>query len=127
MLRSRRLLLLAIATLCLAVAAGVMAVRAFASGDEVYCNSCSLPANGIPHVSSERWTFIQNSIAFTVNTHSEIQNYNANLNQTWCKVAFKGSTGGSNNCAPPTKADARCHMIDGYGPNTARCDAIYSG
>jgi len=103
-----------------------MAVQAFAAGTEYYCNGCTLSSSGVPAVSSERWTWENNAIGFQDLEYWQIYMYNANLNETYCPKSGY-STGSFYACAPPGKATARCHLLYGYGPDTAYCYAYYSG
>lgn len=124
-----RAVLLALAVCGLAVIAGVLAVRAFAAGTEEYCAQCTLPSSGVPAVSSVRFTFDANSINTVHQDDMQIFNYNANLNVVSCPKAGWNTTQVINNpCSPTTsKADARCHLLDGTGPDTAVCEAHYTG
>jgi hypothetical protein len=122
---SMRAALLASAVCCLAVLAGVMAVRAFAAA-ETYCNQCTL--GQVPAVSSVRWTYDLNEMGLNTAAYLEIYNYNSNLGIESCE---DHSTDRANyigqECMPTTpKADARCHLLHGDGPYVVNyCRANY--
>jgi hypothetical protein len=114
---------------CLAIVAGVMAARALSAGDEVYCNVCTLPASGVPAVSTARWTFDKNFLVGMETHDYQIYMYNDNLNEVKCSVAMTNDILTSP-CSPPSgyKWTARCHTLNGDGPaNDTQCSAEYTG
>src|SRR5207244_8000819 len=54
--RSRRMVIFVAAVGCLAALAGVLAVSAFAWGEDDYCTNCTLPSSGVPAVSAAHHT-----------------------------------------------------------------------
>jgi hypothetical protein len=135
--RPRRVVLLVIAVVCLAVLAGVLAARAFAYGiDNNYCNPCTLPASGAPAVSQAHHPSFYLTGMY-VNTYTyyweSVYFYSANLNLPMCYVEawVSGTYGVSTkpNCTTgPSDTDARCHVTHGSGPAPGSyCEAYYSG
>lgn len=130
MSQKRRMVVIGAVVCCLAVVAGVMAVRAFAAGVDVYCQSCTLHTNGVPASSGDRWTFQDNTLDSAVDIlHFQIYMYNVNNNLVKCSLALD-SNFLYNPCAPPSgmKWQARCHTLQGDGPaDFVDCNASYSG
>jgi hypothetical protein len=132
---SRRSILFTLVVCCLAVAAGVMAERAFANGSTVYCADCTLPSSGVPAMSGVFKDFYYNDEATANYVDAQIYNYYSNT----VTCSFHGDhvlriwTGyptitqpESASCVPSTTfADARCHLLDGTGPSVAYCYARY--
>ena len=123
---TRRILMLALAVSVLAVFAGVLAARSFAAGNEIYCNACMVGA--APAVSTERWTFYDNGMVTAHYVDQQIYDYNANLGVTSCSLAANNVNVLTISCSPSTAhASSRCHILHGTGPDTAWCEAHYSG
>lgn len=131
-----RSLLLIAAVACLAALAGVLAVRAFAGGNDYYCNNCILPANGVPAVSQAHHpSFYFNDMETGAGSShyywEQAYFYSASLNLVMCSgqaytnmgvstVPVTGCTTG------PSDTDARCHVFKNTGPAHAWCNALYS-
>lgn len=89
---SSRVVLLVGAVCCLAIVAGVLAVRAFAWGQDTYCDGCTLPASGVPAVSAAHHPSFyfgnMNTGAFSHNYfYEEIYFYSATANKVMCAGA----------------------------------------
>ena len=130
---AKKLALLITVVGCLAVLAGVLAVRAFAGGDDTYCNGCTLAKSGIPAVSqAHHYTFDYNDLStyqfepFSI-YDEEVYYYSASLNQSFCVRQQYGSEVTSTNCGSQGNlVDARCHVIQQTGPAQANCIAVYN-
>jgi hypothetical protein len=124
---------LIVMVVCSASLAGVLAVRAFAAGDDNYCNGCTLAKSGIPAVSqAHHYTFIYNDLStypyepFTF-YDEEVYYYSASLNQSFCVRSTYGTEVTSTNCGSQGNlVDARCHVIHQSGPAQADCIATYN-
>ena len=120
---SPRALVLTLAVVSLAVLAGVMAVRAFAS-TATYCNACTLKSSGVPAVSASRSTYSMNFIYTSGYADEQIYNYGDGTTQ--CSAQSNHVTTLTIFCHPwSSTATARCHLIHGTGPETAFCEATY--
>jgi hypothetical protein len=118
---SQKAITLVVGVACLAVVAGVFAVRAFANTD-YYCNGCTLGST--PAVSdSEPW--YDNEIYTGANNADEqIYMYNTGTGVQSCSAAADNVDYIDNPCSPPGgAATARCHLLHGTGPYSAICDA----
>jgi hypothetical protein len=119
-----RPVLLMIAVLALAIGAGVMATRAFAAS-ETYCNSCTLPANGVPAVSTSRSTWTGNSMSTNYYDDEEIFSYSSSGVKS-CDLAQNSVNALNVGCHPSVNpATQRCHVIHLTGPDVGVCRGSY--
>ena len=115
---------LALAVLVLAVVAGVLAAKAYATTN-TYCNGCKLgqvPAIGAAH----RYNF--NLLNSDPNyADPQIYYYNTNNGVMSCNAYGTHIRGISVDCLPPgtSSATARCHFLNGTGPFITLCEADY--
>jgi hypothetical protein len=119
-----RMIGLVLVAAALAVAAAVMAVRAFAS-TAVYCNGCNLPSSGVPAVSGSHSTFSDNYILTSGYADEQIYDYSSS-GVTECTAQSDHVDTLTIFCTPYSNpATARCHVLHGTGPETADCQADY--
>jgi hypothetical protein len=115
---------LVLLAMSLAVIAGVMAVRAFAS-TAVYCNGCTLSSSGVPAVSASHSTWSDNYILTGGYADEQIYNYSSG-GFTECTAQSDHVDTLTIFCTPPYEpSTARCHLLHGTGPETAECQADY--
>ncbi len=135
MKRSTRVGVLVLGACCLAVLAGVLAARAFASGTDYYCQGCTLSSSGVPAVSQAHHPSFFWDGMFTGKYDPSHQYweavyfYSANQNRTMCYSQVFTNYGESTppSCTTgPSDTDARCHLTMGTGPAKADCEAEYS-
>lgn len=123
--------LLVASVCCLAVLAGVLAVRAFASTTDYYCAPCVLSSSGVPAVSDDHYTFDSNYMTTapwsSLDFWEQVYYYSGHLQKEWCNTTTFGTFARSSSCGTSGNlADARCHLVMGTGPATATCEAVYS-
>jgi hypothetical protein len=126
----QRAWLLVASVCCLALLAGVLAVRSFATLT-YYCDACTLSSDGVPAVSEAHTTFNNNYMATFYYSNSnyaeQVYYYNAPQNQLFCVGTAYGQYIYVTNCGTGgVSATARCHFVQGYGPGRANCSAEYS-
>lgn len=114
----------------------MLAVRAFAWGQDTYCDGCTLPASGVPAVSAAHHPSFyfgnMNTGAFSHNYfYEEIYFYSATANKVMCAGAALTNQGVTttpmSGCTTGySDTDSRCHLLQDTGPARATCFAYYS-
>ena len=120
---SKRVFSSAVVVICLAVLATVLAARALAS-DDTYCDECTV--GSVPAVSGSHDLTYNEMFTYSNYGDLEIYDYRADEDLTSCEDDQSDTDLVYYSCDafdPP--ATARCHLLDGYGPWTAYCDAEY--
>lgn len=130
MTTTRRVWLLVASVCCLALLAGVLAVRSFATLT-YYCDACTLSSDGVPAVSGAESTFNNNYMATfyysVLNYWEQIYYYTVSGGRQFCSGSTYGQYIYVTNCGTGgLSATARCHFYNGSGPERANCSAEYS-